>query len=346
MSKYGKFYNLYQRCISGNIFWKKHIPQNIPLSQVQDYLKQISEDETLYKRKYLKYSDFLTCQTATEAIMQTNDRSAFSLAHDMWGASAYHMITHACRQMQDTKKIFITKERENLFNLTDVASSFTINDINIDQNHTLYLESNPDVLYLIRKELLHNPYDNEEDLYRWCLLTINPKNGTGFISQEIYIEGVEMSVSDLYNCNRTAILQAEKSMFASDDHKDEMIDNANKMIPLVIKTLLYMKATHPKPANQHEEAIRLRTKDMPLKRKEKLLKSAPQFIIHTLDAPAKNPYSTTQTSEASRSLRGHWVRGHFRKQRHGKGFKEMKVIYIEPFFKGDADNMVDQITKI
>ena len=278
--------------------------------------------------------------------MQTDNRPAFSLAHDMWGATAYHMITQAGKQMQQAQKIFITKEREALFNLTDVAPSFTINDLNITQNHILYLESNPDVLYLIRKEILYNPYDNDEDLYRWCLLTINPKNGTGFISQEIYIEGVEMSVSDLYNCNRTAILQTEKSMFASDDHKDEMTDNANKMIPLVIKTLLYMKATHPKPANQHDLAIRIREKDLPPKRKKKLLSTVPQFIIHTLDAPPKNPYTTTHTSENSRSLRGHWVRGHFRKQRHGKGRKEVKVIYIEPFFKGDADNMVDQITKI
>ena len=348
MGKYTNFYNAYTRCTQGKIFWRKHINQKIPLNDTLDYLKNHSEDKTLYKRDYIKFSDFLTCQNIVEGLMQQNDHSTvFQLAHDMWGSTAYHLITHAGKQMINSNKIFITQEREDLFNLTDIAPSFTINDLNIQQNHTFYLQSQPDTLYLLRKELLYNP-TNKEVLYRWVLLTINPKNGTGFVSQEIYIEGVTMSLSDLYNLNSSAILQSKTSIFSSDDHEVEMTSNAQKMIPLIIKALLYMKAVNPQPKNEHDIAINIRQKNIPPKRRAKLLRGVPQFLVRTLDAPIKQhtQYLSTQSTDISKSIRGHWVRGHFRKQRHGLGRKLTKIIYVEPFFKGDADNMVATITKI
>lgn len=353
MGKYSNFYNLYQRCITGKIYWRKHINQSISLNDTLNYLKEHSKDNTLYKRNYIKYSDFLTCQNITEELIRKNDRShTLQKAHDMWGSTAYHLITHAGTQMIDSNKIFITKEREDLFNLTDIAPSFTINDLNITQTHTIYLESQPDTLYLIRREIVYNPniIQDQSELYRWCLITIRPKHGTDFINQEIYIEGVTMSLSDLYNCNATAILRAESSIFSSDDHGDEMMSNANKMIPLIIKALLYMKAVYSPYVNQHDEAHRIHQKNIPMKRKMRLLATAPQFLVRTLYAPDKEhtQYLNTQSNDISVSLpiRGHWVRGHFRKQRYGKQLKESKIIFIEPFFKGDADNMVDVITKI
>lgn len=341
-----KFYEEYKKCVSGKFkfkFRKDILASDLPEKFTRVALQMCSSDKTISERDYYIYADFATIQ---HQVLVEKNVDLFEL----WAAITKAIPIQAGKQMHNTKKVYVSKERILQFERTELSEYFILEDLKIpEEGVTFYFDIKGEhQIFILRKEMRPEANENLPRRYRWVLLGLNTDRGTDFSFQTFINIGEQQSLNEVYKDTYSDVENLRDLSIKGIDSNQiakEVIRRSKWLLPTVIKCLLYMQAVMVKPQNKSPHAISIMSSNACEKKKKKLLKGVPEFSIYDLSIINNTHYKNTG-SKSLKNLRGHWVRGHFRKQVCGPNRSERKVIFIEPFFKGDADNPVERIYKL
>ena len=120
--------------------------------------------------------------------------------------------------------------------------------------------------------------------------------------------------------------------FEGDPKSMETVRFVNDMI---IKLLTFVNTT---VSRVESESVDRATR----KRAKKEGHSYPNVNVVNLRAYENNGSSSPNGSSEDSYMRGHKVRGFYRAQHHGINNSLTKTIYIDPFYRGDLENMIEE----
>lgn len=345
MGKYDKMYKIYQQCINNKFFFsKEYCQETFAFEETKKRLMLISSDEFLEKRDYFIYPDF---HTVNMFLYKIKDLRGLKDECFITAISVLkHILKNSGKDCIKAKKIFIPRERKAQFDNVDIDGNFLLSDLDIDQNYVLFFEDYPQFLFIVKLEA--KPSSEEK---RWVLMGLCPSDANKMFFNTLYDDNGDktLSLSSLLTNCEESLKDVQQETKIDQNLSDFLLSFTSDITKQVIKTLLFMKAVKIQAQNRSIEAERIREKqNLTQKRKDQLLKTAPQFLVYSLDKSSSKALSDKDNLSGIEkgNMRGHWVRGHFRKQRCGEKFKETKIIFIAPFFKGDSENIVEKIFKL
>ena len=103
-----KFYTLYKRAITNNIFWDKRFRNILDEKTCRDALLETTPKTTIHKRDYFIFSDYtkieyLFYRCIKEGRIQSSDEM-----HKLANSIIRHYIEGAAKQISKSTKIFIS----------------------------------------------------------------------------------------------------------------------------------------------------------------------------------------------------------------------------------------------
>lgn len=181
------------------------------------------------------------------------------------------------------------------------------------------------------------------------------KSGSMFYELQITPMDIEGELNDIINgsggSNWNDLIDdaARRSLGENGDEEREEPGPA-MMMRIVINTLLYWKSVDPdilRQINPDYDKVQQRLRRAKGKKREKIKKAIKQIPRHDHLLVGRHLEVLQRRREKEQPLEGgekkggkgspkawHWTRGHWRWQRCGKGLRERKLIFIDPYWSG------------
>lgn len=331
-----KFFNQYKKLCKDR--QASAAPEKLSLKQAITILDSLPPISQVFKRvdPILQHSDIIMLYQ----IVSENE-SAKSLAEII--PQIFKLFLSSLRQEIKNApfKIFLTANARAMLDKVDIAPELNLSTIEqfFPKQALIGLEGENEVL-LIRRESRATE-DVAHPVLSRCLYEIPVDNINHYRFHVLFLEDTKTSFKELEDKTTESLHQLEQMGLLKDEQELKALANLEK-VKLVLKIFLYMASTNQKEKNWSPRATALRKNGISEQIIAKKTGSDEKFMVHYLN-PGRAMTSKNNGGNRTTKVKGHWVRGHFRSQACGAGRKEHKIIFIAPFFKGDAENLANSI---